>query len=155
MQDKEVRDNYYFFAHYVMRDIFFLFPPEFMKVPSPLPEMLFKFVWADTEGLVDSPDEPLVPYDEVEVKSFEFGQSYLLLIQLPKPRAITEAYYLGGLVVENGSEDTKYFYTLEYHEKGKACFCQWTEDTHRLWGFTEDISEANFISMIKEMHKLN
>lgn len=151
------RSAHYNFAHYALREIAFARPLTFFAelasddAPSFL-AAVFKMVAEDCAEQGEPPDFTV---QDLQVHTGRIVNRPLVVVQLPPPRAATEAYFIGAVMqadVEHSevpqNPDIRYF-TLEQTLGGGALLCEWTTNSHSQLGPCEATRE-DFVRGIME-----
>ena len=104
------------------------------------------FLWERTQRR--AAEKPVIYMPQVIRK--ERSGVKVLVVSMPDPEAVLEAYYVG--IVYSDTKEIRYF-VLESSRSVEwgvaACMCEWTkEGKHLNYGFTKDIKIENFTKFI-------
>ena len=148
------RNQHYFFTHLEMKNYFFnKIDLSFSIIPKEKRDSIILQLWKSTKKFYSWNKRKSI-IDISGMKNFiEFidFNKFILVIQLPEPIAMTEAYFIGGYYQNNYSTVEKRYFTLEYHDSLITCFCEWGDFGHRLYGNEPDKTLECFVNRIKEV----
>jgi hypothetical protein len=144
----EPRCNHYTFAHHALRSSAFDDPLAYLSIfasPDPRP-FLAHLLRSVSEHCKEREPQPDFGVEDITVHRVRIGQYPCAVIELPRPRATTEAYFTAAVLLadlddrlpESGPAALRYF-TLE---KGfvlegppRTVLCEWTsEGSHVNYG---------------------
>ena len=151
------RSQHYYFAHLIMKNHFLFHAQELPTIRwSQSNDILYSNLWKSAQQFC-SKEERKSKIDISQLKSFYEKldeNSTLIIIQLPEPNAITEAYFVCDYHNNKNPLDiiTRYF-TLEFHENNKICFCEWNKNGHILYKINDDgVNKKDwFVENVKEI----
>ncbi len=148
----------YELAHHTFREYCNRNPKEFFaKMSAKNNEAFLKGVLKSVVEIVDAEDSP-VTVGEIKVFEKIIDSAKVLFIKMPKPVAITDAYFIGIVLsdVNKDSDNSCRYFTLEMSadREGteKSVLCEWTKKGHRNYGSVPGKSLAAFLkAMVQEI----
>lgn len=162
------RPQHYYYAHAVLKNYMFDdLRSQFFLNSDMFRNILVNSIWYRMNN--SGPESEPYLYDEENAFPSELeilGENrYLFVVTPPPPLGTSEAYFVGVYAELNPSYNPQTetgifntlppskirYFTLEYHDEDRACFCEWTETKHGLIGFTEDKSLVGFVARIRGM----
>ncbi len=144
----------YELAHHTFREYCNRNPKEFFaKMTAKNSEAFLKGVLVSVGEIEDAEDLP-VTAKEIKVFENKIDLAQVLFIKMPKPKAITDAYFI-GIVLSNAKKDVENscrYFTLEMtadrEGSEKSVLCEWTKKGHRNYGLVPGKSLAAFLKAI-------
>ena len=93
--------------------------------------------------------------DDGSIRSYEEIKTTtkIAIVTMPKPKAITESYFIGiyyHLTEAERVPEFRYF-TLEYNAKDKSAICELKAGKHLNYGIQENMNATEFLEVIKRM----
>ncbi len=161
MEKNKTRKQHYEYAHGILREFFLNIVNEsfFTEWTKYKRNLFFVELW-DSVQTSDSNERNNTNIYETEIdSSIEIlgEHRYLTIVKLPEPVGIPEAYYICGYNRFADSNDSfddlaieNRYFTLEYDDDQRVCFCEWTKEVHLLHDFTKDKSLKGFVCSVKE-----
>jgi hypothetical protein len=146
LEENGPRPQYYYFAHYALRDATFELGAACGGVlMSPRKDELLGDLWEHiTQGIREQdPKAPLDPLPSVEVMPLVAGRTPCVVLKFPPPKGITECHFVGMVLHfdpskgESPNEQTKVsYFTLEHGENDaggpRTVLCEWTKEGSNL-----------------------
>jgi len=131
------RIQHYKFTHEVLKDMFFedrdTLISQVLKSEGGL-----RGLWHDVDKFYTENYEVAgLDGSEIKVEAKEFEDTLFIVLQLPKPQLMAEAYFIGLIISRNNSVNGR-FITLEYglDEDDLDCtyLCEWEKEIHSNYG---------------------
>jgi len=155
--EKTIRYHHYLFAQYVLLDYVLKRPKQSLEMFGTLDNEFFaikhlKTIWYQIYA--QFPAIKKVDFTGIFYSVIKFDAlKTLVVVTLPKPQALTEAYFVGiyyQIIDEHSEPEIRYF-TLEYHYENESAICELQKGLHSLKGFGSNLSKEEFTEKIKEI----
>lgn len=162
MDSNEDLSHHYYLAHYVLRYSALMNPLTYVGLSvSPLIGKLVEHLFEKLEGLCGKP----VPFtiDQVKFYPRKVNEFPLVVIELPEPQEVAEAYFVALYVpvdpsadpLPSNSEIQARFFTLEkgftLDDSSRTVLGEWSETTHSNLGTGPDPKLENFVQALTAM----
>ena len=140
----EPREHHYDFAHHALRWAYRQYPKDFFSVVgSPSQAKFEAWLWRETEERIGRPMADIDP-SELEITIRTVRGCPAIIVKMPTPIAVTEAYFVGILPTESQEcaevpEEIAFrYFTLEYGSNldgtSRTVLCEWVGENHINFG---------------------
>lgn len=136
------RQDHYWFAHRVVRDICKQNPSRFfMRMNEETRFILLNLMIDSTEDITGEPAKNFLSED-LDVITRQIADCPSVIITMPEPLAVTEAYMVAVVFTKEEGDETQdesfRYFTLELSQSFdgdlRTVFCEWTDDAHLNFG---------------------
>ena len=160
----EPRQDHYWFAHRVVRDACQQNPIQFFAgfsgIRSDNQYKLIQWMLDLTESLAGEP-VTVLSFENLDVITDLIADCPSIIITMPPPLAITEAYMIGVVLTGEAEEKTQdesfRYFTLELGQNAdgnlRTVICEWTDEAHLNFGDGPSVSVDAFVQAIENKLK--
>jgi hypothetical protein len=161
---REARRHHYVFAHYALRTLLLGSPKLIAVLASERGDAFLHEVWRDVgdDVLKQGQGERLAPDGLEVVGEGRSGDYFVVVVRLPEPVGITEAFYVGaalGPLTEGADpasldEAPRRYFTLEVGftlGPPRTVLAEWTTDAHFNFGDGPPPEPDAFLAALQEM----
>jgi len=148
------RMQHYKFAHLVLKDMFFN-NSDNVITNILTPKDAIKEFWYDVGKYYCEQFEIAEELDgsSLKVTAKETENTLFIVVSLPEPKEVPEAYFVGMIIPHDRKEKSSYI-TLEKGEIGSV-LCEWTKDVHLNFGEGPEPTLANFQDKLISMGNIS
>jgi len=149
-QKSPKRIQHYKFAHEILKNMFLENPEQFVKNTLHSEDDL-RGLWYNVGKFYSEQYEEVEELDGSDIKIIakEFEDNLLVIISMPEPKDIPEAYFIGLIIPHDDTKNARYI-TLEHGEEGSV-LCEWTNEAHLNFGEGPEPTLDNFKDKLVEM----
>ncbi len=162
-QPEEYGPHHYVLAHIALRQACFANPFGFFAcMGADRRKAFLDSLWNQIRNNCDKDNPPSFSIEDVKITTTSINNFPFLLIQMPEPQKIPEAYFVGIVLKIQLNEldrppdkpEVRYF-TLERGieletKNARTVLCEWQHDEHLNFGDGPEVNPKSFIEEIKK-----
>ena len=164
------RRHHYLYAHHILRGFCNDDPVQFFSyIASDERDVFAGFVWHKVREYVDAEEKTDLDAGEFVFSCLRLAGSPTILVEMPRPRAITEALFVAIVLLAKGDSDPETpqcrYFTLELgydllgpDPQSHAVIGEWVEDhdsessgKHLNYGPAQDMNPESFLMEVERL----